>query len=92
VQGSLSLYEKASSAWMNWTQSEAVVVGRWWDQAVPRPGRGKAGLNVLLVLLLTEGLSDHLEAVEETVCTRQPRWRWLLPELSSREQHNNWVN
>lgn len=59
LQDTLSLYEKASSAWVNWAKSVALLVGQWRDQAVlSLPGGlewGKAGLAVLGVFLGTEG-------------------------------------
>ena len=35
LQDTTILYEKASSARVNWIKSEAMLVGQWWNQAVP---------------------------------------------------------
>lgn len=59
LQDTLCLYEKASTAWVNWAKSEALLVGHWRDQAAPSLPRGlkwgKEGLKVLGVFLGTEG-------------------------------------
>lgn len=60
VKDTLSSYEKASSAQVNWVKSEALLVGQWRDQTVPTlPGGlewGKEGLKVLGVFCV--GLSN----------------------------------
>ena len=89
LQDSLSLYERASSAWVNWAKSGALLVGQWRGQAVPSlPGGlkwGKEGLKVLGVFLGTEAFqSKNWEGVKEKVCARLSRWKWLLPQLSYR--------
>ena len=89
LQDTLSLYEKASSARVNWAKSEALLVGQWRDQTVPSlPGGlewGKEGLKVLGVFLGTEGFQNkNWEGVKEKVCARLSKWKWLLPQLSYR--------
>ena len=62
LQDTLSLFEKASSARVNWAKSEALLVGQWRSQAVPSlPGGlewGKEGLKVLGLFLGTEGFQN----------------------------------
>ncbi len=75
LQDTLSLYEGASSARVNWAKSEALLVGQWRDQAVPSlPGGlqwGEEGLKVLGVFLGTEGFqAKNWEGVKEKVCAR----------------------
>lgn len=59
LQDTLSLYEKATSARVNWTKSEALLLGQWRDQAVPSlPGGlelGREGLRVLGVFFGNQG-------------------------------------
>ena len=51
LQDTMTLYEKASSAWVNWVKRDALLLGQWQNQAVPSlPGGlvwGKEGLKVL---------------------------------------------
>uniref|UniRef100_A0A4W6F6F5 Reverse transcriptase domain-containing protein n=1 Tax=Lates calcarifer TaxID=8187 RepID=A0A4W6F6F5_LATCA len=89
LQGALSLYEKATSARVNWAKSEALLLGQWRDRAVPfLPGGLKwerEGLKVLGVFLGTEGYKlRNWEGMREEVCARLSRWKWLLPQLSYR--------
>ena len=86
---SLALYEKASSATVNWAKCEALRVGRWRGRAVPcLPGGlqwGRNGMKVLGVYLGTEGFQkQNWEGVLEKVCAKLSKWKWLLPQLSYR--------
>lgn len=62
LQNTLHLYEKATSANVNWAQSEALLLDQWRHQAVPSlPGAlewGKEGLKVMGVFLGTEGFQN----------------------------------
>ncbi|TDH11028.1 hypothetical protein EPR50_G00081890 [Perca flavescens] len=89
LQDALSLYERATSARVNWAKSEALLVGQWRGKAVPSlPGGlewGKEGLKVLGVFLGSEGfVKKNWEGVKEKVCARLSKWTWLLPQLSNR--------
>uniref|UniRef100_A0A3Q3ERM5 Reverse transcriptase domain-containing protein n=1 Tax=Labrus bergylta TaxID=56723 RepID=A0A3Q3ERM5_9LABR len=89
LRDTLSLYERATAARVNWEKSGALLVGEWRDQAVPSlPGGlewGREGLKVLGVYLGTEGFkSKNWEGVREKVCARLSKWKWLLPQLSYR--------
>ncbi|KAF1375259.1 hypothetical protein PFLUV_G00237720 [Perca fluviatilis] len=89
LQDALSLYERATSARVNWAKSEALLVGQWRGKAVPSlPGGlewGKEGLKVLGVFWGSEGfVKKNWEGVKEKVCARLSRWTWLLPQLSNR--------
>lgn len=85
----LSLFQRASSARVNWGKSEAVLVGQWANRMVPKlPGNlswGRQGLKVLGVFLGTEAFMEkNWEGAMERVCARLSRWKWLLPQLSYR--------
>ena len=89
LQDALSLYERATSARVNWAKSEALLVGQWRGKAVPSlPGGlewGKEGLKVLGVFLGSEGfVKKNWEGVKEKVCARLSRWTWVPPQLSNR--------
>lgn len=89
LQDTLSLYERASTARVNWAKSEALLIGHWRDRAVPslRGGLqwGKEGLKVLGVFLGTEDFQGkNREGVREKVCARLSKWKWSLPQLSYR--------
>ncbi|KAF7642537.1 hypothetical protein LDENG_00256290 [Lucifuga dentata] len=91
LRDSLGLYERASSARVNWGKSEAFQVGRWEEEAVPAlPGGlrwGNRGLKVLGVYLATEGFQQqNWEGVREKVCAKLSKWKWLLPQLSYRDR------
>ena len=86
---SLTLYQKASSAKVNWDKSEALLIGQWTDRQTPKlPGDlgwGRQGLRVLGVSLGTEEYErKNWEGVLEKVCARLTKWKWLLPQLSYR--------
>ncbi|KAK2897108.1 hypothetical protein Q8A73_013488 [Channa argus] len=89
LEETLSLYEEATSAKVNWAKSEALLVGQWRGQQVPSlPGGlqwGKTGLKVLGVYLGSEGFQrKNWEGVREKVCARLSKWKWLLPQMSYR--------
>lgn len=86
---SLDGYQRASSARVNWEKSEARQLGQWGDRAAPSlPGAlrwGKGGLRVLGVFLGSDNFRNkNWEGLEEKVCARLSRWKWLLPQLSYR--------
>ena len=83
------MYERASTAKVNWGKSEALQVGRWREEAAPvLPGGlqwGQQGLKVLGVYLgSAEYQEKNWEGLLDQVCARLSRWRWLLPQLSYR--------
>lgn len=89
LQNALALYEKASSARVNWAKSEALWVGPGRDHARPSLPGGlewkREGLKVLGVFLGPEDFKKkNWEGVKEKVCTRLSKWKWLLPQLSYR--------
>uniref|UniRef100_H3BW47 Reverse transcriptase domain-containing protein n=1 Tax=Tetraodon nigroviridis TaxID=99883 RepID=H3BW47_TETNG len=89
LQDTLALYEKASSARVNWAKSEALLVGQWRGQVVPSlPGGlewSKDGLKILGVFLGTEKYQlKNWEGVRETVRAKLSKWERLLPQLSYR--------
>lgn len=76
----LSLFQRASSARVNWGKSEAVLVGQWANRMVPKlPGNlswGRQGLKVLGVFLGTEAFMEkNWEGAMERVCARLSRWK-----------------
>ena len=89
VIDSLGLFEKASSAKVNWEKSGALQVGHWHERAAPSlPGGlrwGRGGMKFLGVYLGSEDFQkQNWEGVVEKVCARLSKWRWLLPQLSYR--------
>lgn len=85
----LHLYEKASSAKVNWAKSEAFWAGQDPLHCLPSlPGKlnwGKAGLKILGVHFGSNDFQKlNWEGVMEKVCTRLSHWNWLLPKLSYR--------
>lgn len=85
----INLYERASSAKVNWGKSEALQVGQWANGEVPRlPGNlrwGREGLKVWGVFLGTEDFQrQNWEGPVDGVRTRLSKWIWLLPRLSYR--------
>uniref|UniRef100_A0A3B3WLD2 Reverse transcriptase domain-containing protein n=1 Tax=Poecilia mexicana TaxID=48701 RepID=A0A3B3WLD2_9TELE len=89
LQHCLELYEKASSAKVNWEKSSALKVGPWKNNNLPvLPGNihwVDQGLKFLGVHLGTEAvLTKNWEGVMERVCARLSKWKWLLPQLSYR--------
>ncbi|KAJ3599422.1 hypothetical protein NHX12_033385 [Muraenolepis orangiensis] len=89
LQDTLSLYERASSARVNWAKSSALLLGRWREQVVPSLPGGlqweTEGLKVLGVFLGTEAFkAKNWEGAKEKVCARLSKWKWLLPQMSYR--------
>lgn len=78
---SLDLYQKDSSARINWDKSEALQVGHWTDRDRARlPGHlrwGRRGLKVLGVFFR----GKNWEGALEKVGTRSSKWTWLRPQL-----------
>ena len=86
---SLTIYQKASLAKVNWHKSEALLIGHWTDRQTPKlPGDlgwGRQGLRVLGVFLGTEEYErKNWDGVLEKVCARLTKWKWLLFKLSYR--------
>ncbi|KAJ3605666.1 hypothetical protein NHX12_027711 [Muraenolepis orangiensis] len=89
LQDTLSLYERASSARVNWAKSSALLFGCWREQVVPSLPGGlqweTEGLKVLGVFLGTEAFkARNWEGAKEKVCARLSKWKWLLPHMSYR--------
>ncbi|KAJ3587993.1 hypothetical protein NHX12_011587, partial [Muraenolepis orangiensis] len=89
LQDTLSLYERASSARVNWAKSSALLLGCWREQVVPSLPGGlqweTEGLKVLGVFLGTEAFkARNWEGAKEKVCARLSKWKWLLPQMSYR--------
>ncbi|KAJ3590726.1 hypothetical protein NHX12_008675, partial [Muraenolepis orangiensis] len=89
LQDTLSLYERASSARVNWAKSSALLLGCWREQVVPSLPGGlqweTEGLKVLGVFLGTEAFkARNWEGAKEKVCARLSKWKWVLPQMSYR--------
>ncbi len=83
----INLYEKASSAKVNWTKSEGFMVGN--VQNLPQLSGGlqwkKDGLKILGIFFGNEQFQrKNWEGLIEKVSGRLSKWRWLLPQLSYR--------
>ena len=90
-EATLGLYEKASSAKVNWGKRDTLLIGPWEEKAVARlPGNlqwGKRGIKFLGVFLGTkEFQKQNWEDVEEKVCAKLSKWKWMLPQLSYKER------
>lgn len=89
LSNQLDVYEKASSAKVNWDKSEAFWAGQHFSEGFPQlPGNLSWKTEGLKILGIYLGSSEYQklnwEGVEERVCTRLSRWNWLLPQLSYR--------
>uniref|UniRef100_A0A671WHQ0 Reverse transcriptase domain-containing protein n=1 Tax=Sparus aurata TaxID=8175 RepID=A0A671WHQ0_SPAAU len=89
LRETLDMFQNASSARVNWSKSEALLVGPWRDQVAPSlPGGlewGREGLKVLGVYVGTKNFEKkNWEGVKEKVCARLSKWKWLLLQLSYR--------
>ncbi|KAJ0002705.1 hypothetical protein NQD34_007854 [Periophthalmus magnuspinnatus] len=89
VQQSLSLYERASSAQVNWSKSEAYLLGQWEHQVRPvLPGGLQwsiEGFKCLGVFLGSEQFrTKNWDGLVEKVSARLSRWAWVQPQLSYR--------
>ncbi|KAI4886392.1 hypothetical protein NFI96_001747 [Prochilodus magdalenae] len=90
LKASLSIYERASSARLNWGKTKAVWCGpRAGGRPLPPlPGAiewDRKGFKVLGVWLGTEDVKiKNWEGLVEKVRARLSRWSWLLPQLSYR--------
>lgn len=85
----LNIYEKASSAKVNWEKSEGYLLGDWQGRTPPvLPGGvkwGRGGLKLLGVFLGTDQYRQkNWEGMVEKMCDRLSRWSWVLPQLSYR--------
>lgn len=85
----LQLFENASSAKVNWTKSEACLIGQTSSlNTVVLPGGlrwRKDGLKVLGVHMGKEDLGfKNWEGVLDKVRAKLLSWKWLLPQLSYR--------
>lgn len=71
MQDTLSLYKKASSAWVNRAKSEAVLMELWKDQAVSSlPGELERGKEVL------KGGQGVRRRVKEDKIEGAGKWKW----------------
>ena len=89
LEASLVVYEKATTARVNWGKSEACVIGQWDAGRIPRlPGNltwGRRGLKVLRLHLGSKEIErQNWEGVLGKVQAKLSKWKWLLPQLSYR--------
>lgn len=85
----LQLFAEASSAKVNWSKSEACLIGQWSAKDTPVLPAGlkwsTGGLKVLGVYLGKEDwVSRNWEGVLDKVRAKLFSWKWLLPQLSYR--------
>lgn len=83
----IKLYEKASSAKVNWKKSEGFMIGKL--ENFPKLPGGlqwrRDGLRILSVFFGNEQFQKkNCEGLTEKVSARLSKWRWLLPQLSYR--------
>ena len=89
LQQGLRLFADASSAKVNWSKSEACLIGAWRPEDVPVLPGGLSwksnGLKVLGVYLGKEDwVGKNWEGVLDKVRAKLLSWKWLLPRLSYR--------
>lgn len=89
VVGTLQIYQRASSAKVNWGKSGTLLCGVWRESEVPQlPGGlewSREGMKVLGVYLGSEGwVSRNWEGVPATIATRLAKWKWILSQISYR--------
>lgn len=85
----LGLYERASSARVNWSKSEGFIVGGWEGTGFPQLPGGlrwrQDGFKALGVFLGNEQFQKkNWEGLLEKVSAKLTKWKWLLPQLSYR--------
>lgn len=89
VKNSISLFESASSAKLNWIKTEAF----WCNEksimrlpVIPENVKWKKhGFKYLGIFLGSESYQrNNWENVKEKVCNRLSKWNWILPQLSYR--------
>ena len=90
LKETLSIYEKASSAWVNWAKSEALWVGHFNHQAMPGlPGGlewGKRDWRCWEFFWAMRAFRKEPGLSKEIVHARLSKWKWLLPQLSYRRR------
>lgn len=83
-----NLFGLISSARVNWSKSEAFLVGEWPEEQPKLPAGltwKKEGLKYLGVFLGDHNTTrKNWEGVYEKVKGRLSRWKWILPHLSYR--------
>ncbi len=84
---SIEVYERASTAKVNWSKCEGYAVAQWINQRLPDlPGGLKWGREGFKALGVFGGSSrlqgKNWEGLLEKVVARLSRWRWLLPQMS----------
>lgn len=79
-------FKMNSSTNVNWTKSEAILVGKWSDEEPSLPDGltwTKDGFKYLGVLLGNDTIvQKNFEGVIEKVKGRLERWKFLLPKIS----------
>ncbi len=81
-------YNNLSAAKINWNKSEAVAVGNW-PNGLPTLSQNlawkKEGLKYLGVFLGNKAMEKkNWEGVEDKICGKIKKWKWLLPQMSYR--------
>ena len=86
---SLTLYEQASSARVNWEKCEGYALGQWQGNRLPTlPAAlqwNTEGMKCLGVFLGNSNFQKkNWEGMIEKVSARLSQWTWVLPQLSYR--------
>lgn len=89
LEQKLALYEKASSAKVNWSKCESLILGEWRHEATPTLPAGlqwsKEGMKCLGVFLGTDQFQNkNWDGLVEKINARLSRWKWIQPQLSYR--------
>ncbi|MGL5102459.1 MAG: reverse transcriptase domain-containing protein, partial [Plesiomonas sp.] len=85
----LALYERASSAKVNWSKCEGLLLGEWTCKQKPNLPAGlqwsREGMKCLGVFLGNNDFQKkNWEGLAEKISARLSRWTWVQPQLSYR--------
>lgn len=89
LESRIIMYEKATSARVNWAKSEAFLVGSWEDTTPPLLPSvlswSKTGVKLLGIYFGNEQfMQQNWEGLLDRVKGRLQSWQWLLSQLSFR--------
>lgn len=85
----LNIFQKASSARVNWEKTDTLLLGHWSDQSPPQlPHQcpwNKEGVKILGLFFGTEQyMKKNWEGLIEKVTGKLQRWKWIQARLSYR--------
>lgn len=89
LEQKLALYEQASSAKVNWSKCDGLILGEWKNKEQPTLPVGlkwsSEGLKFLGVFFGSNDFQKrNWEGLVEKISARLSRWKWVQPQLSYR--------